>query len=179
MNSTKFEIKEMSKKEALLTNIINEIHEVKGHMCNSRSFEGGFALGELQRSLYNILEKELNSSKTKETREWDENEEEEEEEVNYERSELEGEIKFLKEANENVEEELKELKEENERIFKKLYKFEFVIEYLLKMDHIHPSSIEFCIDELSKVSKSKDYYYNQLRKHCNTETNGPITSKMP
>ncbi len=177
MNGTKIKIREMTKDEALLTHILEELHEIKGHMCNSRPFESGVALGSLMSYLCVRLEDVMKkSNKEEKKREYDADEEEnDEDEEEYEEDdettcykklvlEKEKNLECIEEIHELQVElrELREFIEDNRKTMEKLYQFEFVFEYLLKLDHIYTSSLEFVIERVASVSKSKQHYYDLL-----------------
>jgi hypothetical protein len=50
-------MKKLSKEEALLDSIINQLREVKYHFVNERPFEGGVGMGVLMNDLGNRIEK--------------------------------------------------------------------------------------------------------------------------
>lgn len=48
-------MKEHAKHRSLADHVINELHELKTHLCNSRPFEAGVGLGNLMGYLNNLM----------------------------------------------------------------------------------------------------------------------------
>lgn len=115
-------MKERTKHQALVDHVINELHELKAHLCNSRPFEGGVGLGKLMGYLNNLIDED-------ETEDEDESEDEEEVEDDY-CSRLFDEMMIRKDL---------EIK---------LSLIQNHLMSLIKKDHIYKPSIDECVKAL-------------------------------
>jgi hypothetical protein len=146
-------MEKMSKRAAFLTYVVNELHEVKCHICNERYFEGGVGLGgvmnfisyELGESLKEIEDEEVQEEEFDE--ECEEGSEEEEEDECLDPA---LEIAFEEKCEEN-----RKLKSELLLLSENIIKIKEIIKDLIKNDHIFPGKVDFVIRSLADTCKEE------------------------
>lgn len=130
----------MSKYQWLVEIVSQELNEIKCHLCNERSFEGGVALG----SLMQRVSQEYDSEDYEEEEEEDENEYNDDESYQSYISRIEGEHA----------QQCEDYEKDGIAYEKRIENLENVLIELLKNDAIFPAAIDATIEVLATDTRT-------------------------
>ena len=148
-------MEKMSKEEAFVTATIDELYEIKSHLCNGRMLEGGIGLGGLIKQLMQILGEIKKCGEEEEhlccdCREDDEDEEEQEGNHICDKCGEPCEEPFDWEAaHDKVEEENRKIRKDLKDANSEINLVKSIVKDLIKDDHIFPGKLDHVIKKLA------------------------------